>query len=422
MANVRRKKRSSNIGSHRTRWHGRSAERLSNGVLELIVLQGGGHIAFLGFAPESGRTPLNVLWESPWRAADPASKAAVRLGKQYGANGVGQFLASFTGHALCLDYFGPALAEKNKQDMPLHGEAASKRWTSKKQANTTKAPAAEWKVKLPVAGLSFQRKITVPMNQSVAIFQETVRNLRHRTHNFHWVQHVTFGGSFLSKTDSRVFLSGQRAISWPHGYEGRSLISSGKEFTWPRAPRHPSGKANLSTPFSESGKGFLASVLLNKKRKTQYVAALNWRLGVVAGYIFSGRDFPWVAVWEENRARRYAPWNGRVQARGMEFGTTPMPIGKAAMSAAGKLFGTPCSTKISARGTRTTTYGAFLATVPTTWQSIRDIEVRGESVVIHGAGKNQMVRVAAAGMSGIGRLHAKHRLQKRRGATKHHEK
>ena len=55
--------------------------------------------------------------------------------------------------------------------------------------------------------------------------------------------------------------------------------------------------------------------------------AANWRMRLAVGYCFRRQDFPWMTIWEENRSRQSTPWNGRTQARGMEFGTTPFPLG-----------------------------------------------------------------------------------------------
>lgn len=46
---------------------------------------------------------------------------------------------------------------------------------------------------------------------------------------------------------------------------------------------------------------------------------------LLIGYCFRREDFPWVAVWEENRAISAVPWQHRTEARGLEFGTTPTP-------------------------------------------------------------------------------------------------
>jgi hypothetical protein len=214
---------------------------------------------------------------------------------------------------------------------------------------------------------------------------------------------VTLGAPLLDPECSRIFLSGSRAKIWPLGYEGKSLVSAEQEFIWPNAPREKGGTADLSIPFSERGTGFVASVLLDVEREVQFMAALNWRLGLVSGYLFHREDFPWVAVWEENCAREYAPWKGTTQARGMEFGITPMPIGKEATFLAGKLFDTPGWKRIPSRATRKVVYAAFLAEAPKSWRSVQDIQIEKNALLITGSGGGEKVTIAARGISKLKR-------------------
>ena len=388
---------------NRVRWRGRKAICVSNGIVEMVALEGGGHIAEFRFADGRRQPGVNVLWECPWEGATPGSAKARRLATRYGAKGVGGFLASFTGHALCLDYFGMASPEETRRGMPLHGEAACAKWQIQNETKTSAAGQVKLQVALSAAGLDFSRVIEIRKNQSVAVIEEEVRNRANTDHYFHWVQHATLGRPFLDPEYSRVFLSGSKARTWPLGYENKSLVASDREFRWPQAPREKGGKTDLSIPFRERGTGFLASVWLDNARKLQFIATLNWKLGLLSGYVFCRNDFPWVAVWEENGARSYAPWNGRTQARGMEFGTTPMPIGKEATFLAGKLFDTACWMKLPARATRTVRYAAFLAEVPKDWRGVRDVEATKAALVLRGSSRGQTVKIAA---SGIGRLYA----------------
>lgn len=390
-------------GARRVKWRGRPAIHLSNGVIELTALNGGGHIAELRFVRDAGRPQANILWESPWEGAVPGTLQARRLAGKYGPKGVGEFLASYTGHALCLDYFGMPSADEVRQGLPLHGEAASQNWQVIHRAARSAATRTAWRVELPSAGLAFEREIELRNAESVAVFQESVTNQRDADHYFHWVQHVTLGAPLLDPECSQVFLSGSRAKTWPLGYEGKSLVSADREFTWPDAPREKGGRADLSIPFGERGTGFVASVLLDVEREVQFVAALNWRLGLVSGYLFRCEDFPWVAVWEENCAREYAPWKGATQARGIEFGTTPMPIGKGATFLAGKLFDTPGWKRIPSRATQKVVYAAFLAEVPECWRGVQDIQIEKNALVITGSGEGEKVTIAARGISELKR-------------------
>jgi hypothetical protein len=382
-------------GVHAARWRKRSACVLSNGVIELIALNGGGHVASLRFLPRSGSPDANVLWEAPWETADPATAKAKKLASKYGPRFVGEFLASFAGHALCLDYFGAPSADEVKQGLALHGEAATAIWRLVKSAEGSATPRAKWQVKLSSAGLLFEREIRMHRKSSVALFKESVTNQRSEDHYFHWVQHVTLGTPLLDPRSSAVFLSGRRAKTWPLGYEGKSLVASDHEFTWPHAPHEKGGRTDLSRPFPVRGTGAVACVLLDPAREFSFIAALNWELGLVSGYFFRREDFPWVAVWEENCARGYPPWNGVTRARGMEFGTTPMPIGKQAIFRMGDLFATPGWKCLPARGKSNVSYLAFLAAVPKSWRSIRKVKLEKNSLLVLGSKRGDVVKLGA---------------------------
>jgi hypothetical protein len=48
------------------RWKGREATGLSNGVVELVALTGGGHLASFRFLEGTGRAAHNTIWEPTW--------------------------------------------------------------------------------------------------------------------------------------------------------------------------------------------------------------------------------------------------------------------------------------------------------------------------------------------------------------------
>ena len=372
-----------------TSWKGRPAWQLANGVIEVAVLEGGGHIAELHFHRGAGPTE-NVLWEAPWKGIDP-DKYQPSDDPHYGGPIVGRFLASYTGHALCLDYFGAPSDEEAARGLTLHGEAGVRTWQVSRTSSGIRG-----RVNLPYAGLEFERIIGTRPGESVLYIEETVRNQRSQPRTIHWVQHVTLGAPLLAAGESSIAVPAQRAKTWPLGYEGKSLVPDDTEFTWPKL-----GDLDLSRPFSRTGKGTVAGALLKKDRATAFIAALNWRLGLLFGYVFCRDDFPWVAVWEENRARTDAPWHGSTQARGLEFGTTAMPIGKQAAGAAGPLFGTPTSLSLAAGSSRTVRYLAFVAKVPKSWRAVADVWTEGGNLVVNSEG-GETVKVSASGADRIG--------------------
>jgi len=222
-----------------------------------------------------------------------------------------------------------------------------------------------------------------------------VTNERAQDHFFHWAQHVTLGLPLLHPDESVIALPGTRAVTWPHGYEGASLVQDNQEFVWPDAPAIDGGNINLTRPFSRDGKGFVTAVLLDPQRELGFVAALNWRYGLLLGYCFRRSDFPWVTIWEENVARKGAPWDGKTRARGLEFSSTPMPVGKEETFARGSLFNTPTFRRVPARSELRAPYVAFLSKASSEWRSIRDIQVRLNKIIVTEERGEQMVLQAS---------------------------
>jgi hypothetical protein len=143
----------------------------------------------------------------------------------------------------------------------------------------------------------------------------------------------------------------------------------------------------------------LVAVLLNPRRQFQYVTAHNLPHGLLVGYCFRRSDFPWAAIWEENKVRTGPPWNGISQTRGMEFGSTPSPITRREAFAVSPLFNTPTFSIVPARGKKTANYVSFLAKVPEDFGVVRDVQVAKNEILIQGSGRRSSVRLPASGLT-----------------------
>ena len=364
------------------RWKNRDAVRLANGMVELISLAGGGHFAAFRFINLDGRPRQNVLWEAPWTTHDPDRCWSEEMSRLYGPPETGRFLSSFTGHALCLDYFGDPPAERAAAGLGLHGEAACTRWDVIDSAESKDAHC-RLLANLPLSGLTFERDIRLGNGQSVVYVQETVHNKRDKEHQCDWVQHVTFGQPFLCKSDSSLIASAESGMTSPFGYEGNSLLPANSYFSWPHVQRNSGCETvDLRLPFTERGSGFLAGLRLDPHHELEYVLAINWKLGLGVGYLFHRRDFPWMTIWEENCARQDAPWNGQTQARGMEFGTTPLPLAANGGLSDKRFSDTPRGCIIAAHGMRTARYIMFLFAVPAEMRSADNVVLAGDAISI----------------------------------------
>jgi hypothetical protein len=366
-------------------WKNRAGYRLSNEKIELTVLLGGGHIADFRFHG----SPLNTLWEPPWTTIDPHTFSLSRHQALYGDLCVGRFLAGYAGHAVVLGYFGMPSPAEDAARLPLHGEAASAEWRVASKREGADSVSLTLEVELPVYKMHFRRKITLQAGASTAAIEETVSNPEDREVALQWVQHVGFGEPFFTKGEASLFVPVSRAITWPLGYEGHELLPNDTEFPWPLAPAAAGGQVDLTAPFQQDHTGFVASLLTSAERQHAYVAIHNRRHELISGYCFDRARFPWIALWEENRARLNPPWNGLTRVRGVEFGTSPMPLGLEHARRMETLFDTPVLTRIPPGSELNTAYEIFVSQVPSCWATVSDV-VRSEGALVIRGGTNEI--------------------------------
>ncbi len=310
------------------RWRGRKCVRLANDTVYLTVLSEGCTLAEFGWVRADGSRSQNLLWESPWTRQSSSVHSADRLRALYGDVGAGRFLERFTGHALCLNEFGPASEEDIAAGSGLHGEASLVCWDFNQVRPASIHAAAE----LPIAQLHVERRLSLPAGECIVRVDEAVTNLSAEAQPLHWVQHATVGPPLFGQA-ALVATSATRGLTGPRMYSDHDLLNPTAEFIWPQAPGAEGGLVDLRELFAQPGTGFVAAVR-QPERAIGFVAAVNPAEHVALIYVFATRHFPWVTLWEENRCRQEYPWNGHVQARGIEFGTTPLPLGARAIDAA----------------------------------------------------------------------------------------
>ena len=350
------------------------------------MLPGGGHIADLRLRG----SPINALWDAQWPTIEPRLFSSVEHTALYGDGPVGRFLCGYTGHALALGYFGMPSAEEAQLGLPLHGEASTSDWTIVSAVAKDESAALVLEVTLPVYGLRFRRELSLSRDAFIVRITENVTNLSSTSADFQWVEHAAFGEPFLTSGEAALFVTGTRGLTWPAGYEGHELLASGVEYEWPHAQSVDGGSVDLSQPFGRDGTGFVAALLAASGHENAFVAVLNRRHHLAAGYCFKAADFPWIALWEENCARVYAPWNKRTRVRGVEFGSSPMPLGLAHARKMGRLFDTPVLRSISANSSLEAQYDLFLHPTPPQWSQISDVRKTPHILTIRGDGGEEI--------------------------------
>jgi hypothetical protein len=141
---------------------------------------------------------------------------------------------------------------------------------------------------------------------------------------------------------------------------------------------------------------------LDPARDVQFVGALNIRHRLLFAYCFHRADYPWVTIWEENCAREVAPWNGRAQTRGLEFGSAPLPVTRREAFTRGPIFGTPTFSTVPARGRLRIPYVAFLAHLPEGFDEVRNISLGKNEILVQGREQSQVATLPASGLAAAG--------------------
>ena len=330
-----------------TRYRSRRAASIENPFLRVTVLEEGGHIAEI----TDTASGVNPLWTPGWPSIEPSAYEPATHAL-YGGGVDAPLLAGIMGHNLCLDIFGGPSEAEARAGLPVHGEVSTARFAI--EAGTT---SLTLRATLPHAQLRFERRLEL-VGRAVRVCEE-IENLTAADRPIGWTQHVTLGPPFLDeRTEFRATATRSQVIEGTFG--PADYLADGAPFDWPHAPRRLGGTADLRRyPGTSPSSGYTAH-LMDPARSHAWFAAFAPAAALVFGYIWRRTDFPWLGIWEENRARLSAPWNAQTVTRGMEFGVSPFPETRRQMIDRGPLFGTPTCGWVPARGRVTVEYWAIL--------------------------------------------------------------
>lgn len=308
-------------------YRGRRAVQIENDQIRVTLLLEGGHVAEILHKA----TGVNPLWTPPWPSIEPSSYRPDKH-PAYGHDAESKLLCGIMGHNLCLDVFGGPSEEEAAAGMTVHGEASVNLYDAEARGET-----AVLRTSLLHAQLSFERVITLHGDR--VRFEESVQNLSPLDRPIAWTQHVTIGPPFLEHGSTRFELTATRGKTYEADFG--AVYPQGVEFLWPNAPVKKGGVLDLRVyPDAAESAGYTAQ-LMDPEKELAWFAGISPKSGVGFGYRWRRADFPWCGIWEENRSRKTAPWNGRTVTRGMEFGVSPMPETRRQMIERGKLFDTP---------------------------------------------------------------------------------
>jgi len=328
--------------------HNRRGWRPVNGNLSLFLMAGGGHIADLRL---KSRDAVNPFWAPPWKSIEPWQYKKSDAGK-YGA----KLLAAIYGHNLCLSAFGDPSAEEAKCGLACHYEAPVGRWSAIRRTINARRVSFEYGCLLPVAQMRIARSVSMSAGSNVIHVRETIQNLARRDVPFTICQHVTFGPPFLEPDVTAFDASAVKGHTFPAKFGNPQRLKIDADYQWPAGPGADGHKVNrarsvVNLRFMGKGRnGDFHTNLMDLKNDHAWFSAVNPRLGLMMAYVWRRADYPWLGVWEENRARKESPWNGKTLTRGMEFANTPFPVGLRKAVDMGKFQGQRSYAWLPARG------------------------------------------------------------------------
>ena len=326
----------------------RKLVRIENDDLIVGVSLEGGHIAEI----IEKQTGMNPLWVPPWPSIEPTTYSAANH-PEYGDNAESKLLAGILGHNLCLDIFGPPSDAECAAGITVHGEGSVVPYRI--EATGTRMIA---RAHLPLAQLDFEREIELEgINVKI---RETVTNLTAMDRPLAWTQHVTMGPPFLEAGVTALTMNAPKSMVFPTDLGDAQTYKPGATFDWPLAPNKDGSVTDLSIQSAAARSAGVTCHVVDPASEDGVFKAYHPPTGVLFGYRWKRADFPWISLWEENRSRTFAPWNGNAITRGIEFGVSPFAEGRRAMVERGRLLGVPTYRWLGAREIVTVHYAAFI--------------------------------------------------------------
>jgi hypothetical protein len=275
--------------------------------------------------------------------------------------------------------------------MPFHGEAPRRDWRLERRPETAAGRiTAEMACDLPMAGLKVAREIRLGEAESVLTVVERVTNANKLGRVYNIVQHPTIAPPFLgegTRIDSNAGYGFGQTASVPASRAAASL--------WPNVASD--GKAvdlrYLKAPGGEATQSDVSSFVFDESAEYGWVTASSPHAGLLIGYLWRTRDYPWLNVWRH-------VLKGRVAARGLEFGTTgyhqPFPV----LVRTGRILDRPLYEYLDAGQTTRKAYAAFLLAIPQDFKGVSAVTLeKGRIVVLEEGPRPRTLGVRAATLS-----------------------
>ena len=361
-------------------FQGRDAYVLETDRMRVSALRGAGHWAEIRLKSDDPKKSVNPMRIPHFPTIDPWEYDAAKHDKVYGG-GTNRWLQSgYMGHLLNFPTFGAPSEREAQNGLGNHGEAVIVEW--KKDAGIASADAVQlvYSAYLPKTQYNVGRTLTIPAGETVMYVEEWVENLLAFGRPAHWVQHATFGPPFVEPGKTVLDASATRGEVRGEVRPNRMRDSGPVEWPWGNTPEGE--RVSLRAMQDRPKSGIYYAMLMDPDRERNYFTMYHKDYNVLIGYMWHTEDFPWLGDWQENKGNGGLPWENKVVARGMEFGTTPFGGPMETVVSEGRLYGVPMYRWIEGREKATVRYVVFLAEIPDGYQGVRNVETVDGKIAI----------------------------------------
>jgi len=355
-------------------FQGRKAWVLENGLIRVSILSGGGHIAETRLLSADPKVALNPMRVPHYPTIDPHTFDPARHHAIYGA-GPGRFLMSgYMGHLLCFPSYGPPSPEEAAAGLGPHGEAPISEWKKVRVEHGGDRLTLHYGADLRRTLFRVERAVTIRTGKRTIHVRESVHNEAPFDRPVNWMQHATFGPPFAEPGRTTMDVSGTRG-QVSTGRAGNNSLQPGSEVNWPNGSGHDGQPVNLRVFQPRPRAGTYYVVRLDPARRQQFFTMFHPGYRVLIGYAFPAADNPWLADWQENRNNAPVPWDHKVVARGIEFGSSPFDEGLRRSVERGSFLGAPSYRWIGGGSRLETEFTILLEEIPEGYQGVADLSV-----------------------------------------------
>jgi galactose mutarotase-like enzyme len=209
----------------------------------------------------------------------------------------------------------------NDKDIPGHGDVRSAAWSYRIDHESLAEIQLTLEVTSSVLPFKLEKKIGIRKDLPCLFISEKITNLSSETQPYLWGHHVTFGSPFISP-ECRIDLPECRVYKrHDYGNEATRLAPNASGTI-----KSMLGKNGSSLDLTYFSSETCSEMLFINELAGHWYNLFNEKLTVGCALSWHGAAFPYLWLWQENRAAQHPPFLGRTVGMALEPQSSNVPI------------------------------------------------------------------------------------------------